>query len=111
MWCTACGLSAVPKAGPRLADYYLKDYAATNRKDREIDPDTYFSDAHRQRSKAMQRYFSRAQSQIQHLNDHDAAWTRVLDYGSGPGYFLFLSPAKERYAFEPDLSSRKYLDH
>lgn len=111
LYCTECGLGYVPDSAQMLADYYREDYAKTNRKDREIAPDIYFSKAHRENSPMMQRYYKRARNQLIRLKDHGGHFNRVLDFGSGPGYLLHSTHAKEPHAFEPDLASGKYLDH
>jgi len=111
LYCTRCGLGHVPDAAKLLATYYREDYAKTNRKDREVAPETYFSEAHRERSPMMQRYFRRARNQVTCLKRHGGRFNRVLDFGSGPGYLLHVSHAKEPHAFEPDVASAKYLDH
>lgn len=111
LYCTACGLGHVPDSEDMLADYYRQDYARINRKDREIDPETYFSEAYRESSRMMQRYFRRARSQIIRLKKYGGRFNRVLDFGSGPGYLLHYSHAKTPYAFEPDTESNKYLDY
>ena len=111
LYCTHCGLGHVPDSAQMLADYYRADYAETNRKDRDIDPETYFSKAHRETSPMMQRYYRRARNQVTRLKQHEGRFDRVLDFGSGPGYLLQSSDAREKHAFEPDLASAKYLDH
>lgn len=113
-YCTACGLGFVPGAGPVLADYYRADYAEANRGDRAVAPEVYFSEAHRQ-DPDVESYWNRVQSQLALLRRHgvpaDLSGSHVLDFGSGPGYFLHASGAGHPYAFEPDEMSRKYLDH
>ncbi|WP_297771185.1 methyltransferase domain-containing protein [uncultured Roseovarius sp.] len=111
LYCTECGLGHVPDAAEMLDAFYREDYARTNRKDREIDPETYFSEAHRENSRMMHRYYARARGQIIRLRKHGARFEHVLDFGSGPGYFLHLCEATAPCAFEPDLASAKYLDH
>lgn len=111
LYCTRCGLGHVPDSARMLADYYREDYAKTNRKDRSVDPETYFSEAHRESSRGMKRYFNRARAQINRLKKHKGRFNRVLDFGSGPGYLLHTSQAVEPHAFEPDLESKKYLDY
>lgn len=111
LYCTNCGTGQVPNSEELLAGYYEKDYASSNRKDREIEPTTYFSEEFREKSPALQRYFNRAQRQISLLRDHGSPVTAMLDYGSGPGYCLYLSGAEKKFAFEPDEKSTKYLNH
>lgn len=111
LYCTECGLGHVPDSARMLADYYREDYARTNRKDRDIDPETYFSEAHRDSSRMMQRYYNRARAQVIRLKKHDGRFNRVLDFGSGPGYLLHFSHTREPHAFEPDAESAKYLDY
>ncbi|MEL0435878.1 class I SAM-dependent methyltransferase [Phycobacter sp. K97] len=111
LYCTNCGSGQVPGSAELLQGYYEQDYASSNRKDREIEPEVYFSEEYRNSSRALQRYFGRAQRQISVLRQHGSQVTRMLDFGSGPGYGLFLSGAQEKFAFEPDEKSIKYLDH
>lgn len=111
LYCTNCGSGQVPGSAELLQGYYEQDYASSNRKDREIEPEVYFSEDYRNKSPALQRYFGRAQRQLSVLRKYGSPVTRMLDFGSGPGYGLFLSGAKEKFAFEPDEKSIKYLDH
>lgn len=110
LYCTSCGLGFVPDFGKTLQDFYTNDYAASNRKDRDDPPEVYFSKEFRDQSPAITRYFSRAVGQGRLLRTHGASFDSVLDFGSGPGYFLYCSQARQKFAFEPDLASRKYLD-
>jgi 2-polyprenyl-3-methyl-5-hydroxy-6-metoxy-1,4-benzoquinol methylase len=111
LYCTACGLAHVPDSSQMLADYYLQDYAQTNRKDRDVNPEIYFSEAHRESSQMMRRYYARARAQVIRLKKHEGRFNRVLDFGSGPGYLLHISHAREPHAYEPDQESKKYLDY
>lgn len=111
LYCSECGLGYVPDYGPVLQSYYVNDYAESNRKDRDAPPEVYFSEAYKAQSKAIGRYFARAQRQEKLLETLCARFDSVLDYGSGPGYFLYCSKAKRKFAFEPDQASRKYLDY
>lgn len=106
-YCSSCGAGHVPDADRLLGDYYTADYAAQNRGDREIDPETYFTTS--PKTLSMKRYFRRAQSQLKALKEVGAQFDRVLDFGSGPGYFLHASEAKHRFAVELDEASTKYL--
>lgn len=54
---------------------------------------------------------NRAQVHVQLLRDFNASFEDVLDFGSGPGYFLYLSQARRKFAYEPDTESVKYLRH
>ena len=110
LYCSACGLGFVPGFGETLQTYYKTDYASTNRKDRDDPPEVYFSKEYRAASPTIKRYFSRAVRQGRLLRAHGASFASVLDFGSGPGYFLFCSKAAQKFAFEPDEASRKYLD-
>lgn len=109
-WCSRCGCGFVPEADRLLGDYYVNEYAKTNRRDRELEPSIYFSDAHREVSPALKRYFSRATDHLEMIRKANGVLGRVLDFGSGPGYFLHLSGAAEKYAIEFDERSKKYLD-
>lgn len=111
LYCTSCGLGHVPDSGKLLEDYYQHDYAQTNRKDRDVEPETYFSEAHRESSQMLRRYYARARNQVIRLKKHEGRFNRVLDFGSGPGYMLHISHTREPHAFEPDLESKKYLDY
>lgn len=109
LWCTGCGSGYVPEGDRLLGDYYRLDYATTNRRDRNISPDTYFNEA--AENPKLTRYFSRAESHVELLRRYGANFDRVLDFGSGPGYFLKVAEPKEAFAVEPDEESQKYLDH
>lgn len=110
LYCAACGLGFVPDFASTLEDFYRTDYAASNRKDRDEDPEVYFSDAYRSRHPAIKRYFSRSLRQLKLLRAYGATMGSVLDFGSGPGYFIHVARPVHRFAFEPDEASRKYLD-
>lgn len=109
LWCSRCGAGHVRRAGPILNAYYKEDYAALNRNDRSADPPTYFSESYRVSSKKIGRYFARAVRQLHLLHALGAKVGNVLDYGSGPGYFLYLAKGEKSFAFEPDTASAKYL--
>ena len=109
LYCTACGLGYVPAAAPMLANYYQHEYGANNRGDRDIDPARYYSDEYLNKSKTMDWYFTRARRQTALLKKHGGVFNTVLDFGSGPGYFLHVSGAVDKHAFEPDIASQKYL--
>lgn len=111
LYCTTCGTGFVPEVADALAEYYERQYSADNRRDRNTPPELYFSNAFRDKSPQLKRYFGRSARQIDLLNSFNVALDDVLDFGSGPGYFLFCCNPKRAYAFEPDLESRKYLDH
>lgn len=110
-WCSKCGSGYVPEGDRLLGNYYSVDYANQNRKDRDIDPETYFSEGHRDSSGSIQRYFERANAHLTLIREAGGHLGSVLDFGSGPGYFLFVSEAKEKFAIEPDTKSEKYLHH
>lgn len=103
-WCISCGSGAVQGVRDFLRDFYETAYAGTNRRDREVSPKEFFQSV-------PSNYRDRAFNQIERLSSLGADWGSVLDYGSGPGYLLALSPGKSRFAVEPDHFSRKYLDH
>lgn len=111
LYCSSCGSGHVPGSSALLETYYKAEYAATNRGDREIDPVTYFSDEYRSKTPKIAKYFERAQRHLTLLAACGAGFGRVADFGSGPGYLLYLSKAAEKVAFEPDLNSAKYLAH
>ena len=106
MWCERCGFGWVPTSPFILADYYAQTYAVVNRKDRDVDPEKYF-DPNRESTK----YFRRARSQVAKVREFVPEIQSMLDFGSGPGYALFVSGAKEKYAVEYDEHSTKYLDY
>lgn len=62
------------------------------------------------KSPQMQRYFSRSMRHVELLRSLDVSLSDVLDFGSGPGYFLHCCKPDQAYAFEPDNASQKYLD-
>lgn len=109
VFCQACGSGFVPQAARLVDGYYAQQYAATNRKDRDISPEEYFKPDALTNYPGLGRYFARATAQVQSLRAHGANFDRTLDYGAGPGYFLFQSGATERYAVELDEASDKYL--
>lgn len=110
-YCNFCGTGFVLNARDMLNEYYISDYANTNRGDRNIDPKKYFSEDFRKKSKKLTRYFGRSSRHLELLKDFGVEFNDILDYGSGPGYGLFLSQAKRKYAFEPDEESKKYLKY
>lgn len=111
MYCTTCGLGFVPEMAAILAQYYARDYGTTNRGDREMDPAAYFKNQTAGTDPTLERYASRVRRQIDLLRQHGAQFDRVLDYGSGPGYFLHACGAGQSHAVEPDALSHKYLHH
>lgn len=110
-YCTQCGTGNVPGSARLLEGYYEQEYARSNRGDRDIPPDEYFSEENATASRKMNRYFVRARRQIRLLKQKGAKVETLLDFGSGPGYCLHMSGAHEKFAFEPDESSTKYLDY
>jgi SAM-dependent methyltransferase len=108
-YCRHCGTGSVPGADDLLSGYYESEYANSNRKDRSMDPAEYFHQEYPEPGYG--RYFARAKTQIAALQKHSAVFNRVLDYGSGPGYLLFESKAKQPFAVELDGQSDKYLEY
>ncbi|WP_168199339.1 class I SAM-dependent methyltransferase [Pseudorhodobacter turbinis] len=94
-----------------LTQYYQQDYGSSNRGDRQVEPERYFREQLASNSPAFKRYTTRAQRQIDLLKKHGAALEKVLDYGSGPGYFLHACKAPQASAVEPDELSHKYLTY
>lgn len=107
LFCDRCGSGHMPDAARILGDYYTVDYGTTNRKDRSVDPAAYFNS----NSPKLANYFNRARHQVESLKQRGATFGKVLDYGSGPGYFLHVSQAVEPYAVELDTASDKYLEY
>lgn len=105
LFCSHCGSGFVPGADELVADYYAYEYAKKNRGDREGDPVAYFRDL----GSLNAPYAGRAKHQIAALRAQGARFGRVLDYGSGPGYFLFLCKPEQGFAVELDTCSDKYL--
>jgi SAM-dependent methyltransferase len=94
-----------------LSDYYKNQYSKENRRDRDIHPEEYFGENSENKYPFLKHYFERSRSQSVILHDHGAVFDKVLDYGSGPGYFLKICGAKEPYAVDPDRSAEKYLHY
>jgi SAM-dependent methyltransferase len=109
LYCAECGTGFVPDADSIIESYYKVEYATANRKDRDMPPEQYFNQT--KPDPRYGRYFARASAQMKALTAHGANFDRVLDYGSGPGYFLYVSKAKQKFAVELDESSQKYLDY
>lgn len=110
-YCSACGLGFVVGARALLEGYYEQQYSRTNRGDRQIDPQVYFSEEKREKSPRLRRYFTRAKRQLSVLENLGNPLKSLLDFGSGPGYLLHVSQAADRAALEPDEDSQKYLSH
>jgi 2-polyprenyl-3-methyl-5-hydroxy-6-metoxy-1,4-benzoquinol methylase len=108
MYCSECGSGFTPDAGRILESYYEREYATANRKDRDMPAEEYFNQTSPETR--YRHYFERAEAQVAALSKHGANFDRVLDYGSGPGYFLHVSKAAKKYAVELDEHSDKYLD-
>ncbi|THV10585.1 class I SAM-dependent methyltransferase [Rhizobium rhizophilum] len=108
LFCGECGSGYAPDADDLISDFYRADYARSNRKDREIPPEQYFLG---EPTPKLKGYFSRAKQQADALARAGAHFGNVLDYGSGPGYFLYISGAEQKFAVELDQESRKYLDY
>jgi len=109
LWCTRCGSRHVPEGDRLLGDYYRLDYATTNRGDRDIAPDAYFGED--AENPKLTGYFRRAEAHFRLLKEHGARFDRVLDFGSGPGYFLKVAAPNQAFAVEPDEASHKYLHY
>lgn len=109
-FCTSCGLGFVLGLKEKLAAYYTQDYANANRHDRYVEPDAYFQNIDKGDDPAFKTYVSRSTRQLDLLVKFGARGTKVLDYGSGPGYLLHLLKAKTSHAVEPDVFSHKYLE-
>ena len=109
LFCNKCGSGFVPDADKLLSDYYKNQYSKQNRRDRDIQPEEYFGENAQDKYPSLKHYFERSLSQTHILRKHGAVFNRVLDYGSGPGYFLKICGAKELYAVDPDRNSEKYL--
>lgn len=107
LFCDQCGSGHMPGAAKVLGDYYAVDYSTTNRKDRSVDPAVYFEST----NPKLAPYFNRAKHQTEALRKRGATFGKVLDYGSGPGYFLYATKAAEPYAIELDTASDKYLQY
>lgn len=111
IFCMKCGSGYVPDAERMLKNYYESRYSMEDRKDREIAPEIYFSADAVNQYPSLRHYFQRSQSQKDILIKHGANFDKVLDYGSGPGYFLKVCDAKQPYAVDPDRYSEKYLNY
>lgn len=111
MYCTTCGLGFVPGMAATLTQYYNRAYGTSNRGDRQTDPAAYFKEQAAGTDPTLERYAQRVRRQIDLLRQHGAGFERVLDYGSGPGYFLHACGAGQAHAVEPDVLSHKYLHH
>ena len=109
-FCSACGLGFVLGMKDKLAAYYTQDYARANRHDRYVAPDRYFETIDKGHDPAFATYVARSKRQLALLAKRGAKGTKVLDYGSGPGYLLHLLKARTAHAVEPDLHSHKYLE-
>lgn len=105
LWCMNCGSGHVPQAESLLNGYYGAEYAESNRGDRTASPDEYFSELTREHSRYA-HYALRAFTHAFMIRRHGGSMQSVLDYGSGPGYFLYLSGGTKRYAVEPDAYSQ-----
>ena len=108
--CGQCGVSWVPSGALDLGQYYASVYAEENRHDRDVPAERYFA------SVESTHYFQRARRQAEYVSLLGRPAERVLDLGSGPGYFLYaLEKAQGRighkFACEPDRASHKYLEY
>ena len=111
LYCSNCGLGFVTDMADVLAQYYKHEYASSNRGDRGGEPEQYFRDLNAGADTALAKYRDRAKRQMDLLKDNGGTFGRVLDYGSGPGYFLQTCQAQEAHAVEPDALSHKYLSY
>lgn len=105
-FCSACGSGYVPGAAALLGDYYSQSYAKDFAKNRFLAPKKYFD---KDKPGLPDLSIKRMKSQIKALRDQGAKFDRVLDFGSGPGYFLYLSQPKAAFAVELDEMAAKYL--
>lgn len=114
-WCKECGFGWVPNVPFDLADYYAKEYAKSNRGDRNAAPKAYFETLsgpeEEMRPHSLVRYARRAKRQQALLQHYVPEGFSLLEFGSGPGYGLFFSRARIKHAIEQDEASAKYLDH
>lgn len=111
-WCTSCGGGHVFNLPISLNDYYKDVYATENRKgDRDLDPAVYFSDRNPMWKGKKNKYLRRVDDHLQTISEYMTTPRSILDYGSGPGYLLWRSDAKRKYAVEPDEMSTKYLEY
>lgn len=110
VWCGICGSGYVPDADALLAGYYKRAYAESGRTERFIEPERYFASLTETRSPTSY-YAHRSLSHLFHLRRLGAAFDDVLDFGSGPGSFLYLSDAKRKRAVEPDEYCAPHLAH
>jgi lipopolysaccharide biosynthesis regulator YciM/2-polyprenyl-3-methyl-5-hydroxy-6-metoxy-1,4-benzoquinol methylase len=111
IFCNSCGSGYIPEAEKILRNYYENEYGISNKKDREIDPEEYFSANAKVKFPSLKTYFNRAQAQFNSLEQYGAKFKKVLDYGSGPGYFLYICDAKYPFAVELDSHCEKYLKY
>lgn len=106
--CKNCGISYLKKSSVDIGEYYSAEYAKSNRRDRNVEPEIYFTSEH---EATVSKYFKRVYRHISYIKDiFDKKINNVLDFGSGPGYFLYAIDAINKYAIEPDTLSKKYLD-
>lgn len=109
--CKKCGTAWLEPNKIDIDCYYKDIYAKEDRKDREIPPEVYFSEDYYKKEKTL-FYFDRASRHVKHVqNVFNKEFGTVLDFGSGPGYFLHTINAKEKLAVEPDHASQKYHDY
>lgn len=106
--CKQCGISYVKKDDLDLSIYYADEYAKVNRRDRNISPDLYFQ---KENINKLSHYFLRAERHKFNINMIMKNINSILDFGSGPGYFLYGINSNTKYAIEPDINSHKYLDY
>jgi len=111
--CTTCGFGWVPSLPFDLDAYYRTEYGSANRRDRGFAPEEYFAFEGKLHAVdgPLKHYFQRSHDQLDLIRRFKDPIGRMLDFGSGPGYALFLSGAQEKHAVEPDDESLKYLDY
>jgi hypothetical protein len=103
LWCVKCGSGYAENSEPVIEEYYGAVYG-TWRGDRSGSPEEFFS------PDTKNGYFHRARSHVRILNSLGARYNRVLDFGAGHGAFLHVSGAREKFAVEPDVHCKPYLD-
>lgn|GEM_PF-1215760 len=111
--CASCGFGWVPSLPFDLDEYYRKEYGSGKRTRVDLPPESYFAvdGALHQPGGRLQRYFERSSQQLALIQKHKPRIEAMLDFGSGPGYALFVSAAATKHAIEPDDQSIKYLDY
>jgi hypothetical protein len=111
--CPSCGFGWVPSLPFDLDEYYRTEYGSGKRTRVALAPADYFAvdGTLHQPGGRLSRYFERSKQQLALIHRHKPHIETMLDFGSGPGYALFVSGATTKHAIEPDDQSIKYLDH